>query len=54
MFQRTLLPGAESQPMVEICVQDQGSGIDPEHLEHIFERFQRADMRLTRDGGGLG
>lgn len=45
---------AESQPMLEICVQDQGSGIAPEYLEHIFERFQRANMQLMRDGGGLG
>jgi len=45
---------AHSQPMIEICIQDQGNGIEPKHLEHIFERFQRADMQLTRDGGGLG
>jgi signal transduction histidine kinase len=51
---RVLTVTAESLPMVEICIQDRGSGIASAHLEHIFERFHRADMQLTRDGGGLG
>jgi len=44
----------ESQAILEI--RDNGSGIDPEALQHIFERFYRADeSRNARTGGsGLG
>lgn len=37
-----------------ICVQDQGVGIDPEILPHIFEIFIQADKSLDRTRGGLG
>jgi len=43
-----------SGQMVEICVRDTGIGIPPEHLERIFDRFHRVDMRLTREVNGLG
>jgi signal transduction histidine kinase len=38
----------------EFWVQDTGAGIAPEHLEHIFERFYRADSPRTRGTGGSG
>jgi signal transduction histidine kinase len=41
-------------PLVEIWVKDTGSGISPEHLHHIFDRFYRVDMSLVRDVNGLG
>jgi signal transduction histidine kinase len=40
--------------MLEICVIDTGIGIPAEHLERIFDRFHRVDMRLTREVNGLG
>nr|WP_255579100.1 HAMP domain-containing sensor histidine kinase [Deinococcus sp. RIT780] len=40
---------------VQITVQDTGSGIAPEHLERVFERFFRADVARTRgEGSGVG
>ncbi len=36
-------------------VRDTGSGIDPQHLPHIFDRFYRGDpARSTQAGMGLG
>jgi PAS domain S-box-containing protein len=39
---------------VEIAVTDTGSGIAPEFLRRIFERFTQADSTTTRKHGGLG
>ena len=39
---------------VRIRVQDEGAGIDPEFLPHVFERFRQADGSVTRQHGGLG
>jgi heavy metal sensor kinase len=37
-----------------IEIHDQGGGIAQEHMEHIFERFYRADPARTSAGFGLG
>jgi PAS domain S-box-containing protein len=39
---------------VEVEVRDQGSGIEPEFLPRVFERFQQAEVGTTRRHGGLG
>jgi len=39
---------------VEISVTDNGPGIPPAQLEHIFERFVRGDAGLTQRVGGTG
>jgi PAS domain S-box-containing protein len=39
---------------IEISVADTGMGIEPEFLEHVFERFRQADASSTRQYGGLG
>jgi CheY-like chemotaxis protein len=39
---------------VQIQVIDEGPGIDPSFLPHIFDRFSQADSTSTRAHGGLG
>ena len=39
---------------MEISVCDNGRGIDPNFLPHVFERFRQADASTTRQYGGLG
>ncbi len=46
-----LLAGTD---MVEIFVKDTGCGIAAEDLDHIFDRFYRADTSRSKPGNGLG
>lgn len=39
---------------VNVEIEDNGSGIPPEHVEHIFERFYRLDVRPASASGGAG
>ncbi len=38
---------------LEVCVADNGDGIKPELLPHLFERFRQGDASTTRQHGGL-
>jgi signal transduction histidine kinase len=52
-----LRPGPKEKT-VRVLVRDSGSGIHPDHLAHVFERFYRADTTQPRPGttrgSGLG
>ncbi|HET6898301.1 MAG TPA: ATP-binding protein, partial [Vicinamibacteria bacterium] len=39
---------------LRLSVTDNGKGIEPEFLPHVFERFRQADSSSTRPHGGLG
>jgi signal transduction histidine kinase len=39
---------------VEVSVSDNGQGIEPEFLPHVFDRFRQGDQSFTRHAGGLG
>lgn len=40
--------------MLRIAISDNGSGIAPEDIHHIFKRFYRSQYSLTTQGIGLG
>lgn len=37
-----------------ISVSDNGVGVPPEKLSHVFERFYRCDEARSREGSGIG
>jgi len=39
---------------VVVTVRDNGMGIRPEFITHVFERFRQGDASMTRRHGGLG
>jgi PAS domain S-box-containing protein len=45
---------ARNEANVAITVRDNGMGIRPEFITHVFERFRQADASMTRRHGGLG
>ncbi|MDP9365073.1 MAG: HAMP domain-containing histidine kinase [Chloroflexota bacterium] len=47
-----IAPPADGE--VHVAIRDEGEGIAPEHLPHLFERFYRADGARGRATGGTG
>jgi PAS domain S-box-containing protein len=49
-----VVEAAPSDPQVRFAVGDNGPGIAPEHLPHVFERHWQAPTNVIRRGSGLG
>ncbi|HEY9906084.1 MAG TPA: PAS domain S-box protein [Thermosynechococcaceae cyanobacterium] len=44
----------ELDHQIQIQIIDNGKGINPDFLPHVFEYFRQADSSITRNFGGLG
>jgi signal transduction histidine kinase len=46
--------GGSGRALVEVCVEDKGIGIPPEHQTRLFERFYRAPSNVETKPKGIG
>ena len=44
----------QREDLAILRVQDTGTGIPPESISHVFERFYRVDKARARESGGSG
>lgn len=51
---RIVLRSRTARERLEFCVEDNGPGIDPDDLPHIFEKFYRGKNRSKGKGSGMG
>ncbi len=51
---RIVVKATHEDGKVRISVQDEGAGIDPAFMPHIFDLFVQGDQTLDRSQGGLG
>jgi two-component system CheB/CheR fusion protein len=45
---------AREGSLASVSIRDEGEGVAPEFLPHMFDRFRQADAGMTRRQGGLG
>jgi signal transduction histidine kinase len=50
----TLAAAAAPLGFVRFAVRDQGPGVPPESVTHVFDRFYRAPGQTQKPGAGLG
>jgi signal transduction histidine kinase len=48
------IAAANKGSLVEVCVEDNGRGIEKEYLESIFNEFYQVEPAMTRQTGGVG
>lgn len=51
---RLALACESDETSVRIRISDEGPGIEPKHLDHLFERFYRVEAGRERSAGGAG
>jgi PAS domain S-box-containing protein len=50
----SMITNGNANRNAQICITDNGIGIAPEFLPHVFDHFRQADGSTTRKYGGLG
>ncbi len=54
MIRVSARPDDEAEGWMQVCVEDDGIGIDPEHHEIIFQEFAQVDTSRARQHHGTG